>query len=330
MSPKRKKLLTKILIIIVILFIALYLFTWTGNIRCSKVPGLCGIYWGSQSLITGKSQPSVLIVYDPYDVDGLGNPYLLKKTLEDNKRVGVHPAIENINYLSPEKLNGYSLVIVEKAKQISTKNLETFMNYVSKGGRLIWIGDAGTEISKNEDKLLTTGDIEGTYDSNIIGGWARLNNDNYMIRFDEFLEVRYITTYCQIKECIEKEYKVPGYNNQTIIIKYPDHINGKLVPSSKHPLVYALKDYLPTKDDFAIVELLRPVVTPLKLDFGSNLYNNIDKDVSFGQNGVFPLIVVSNSNRVVYYALPPEYLIEEDDETGYFSIIENIISGMLK
>jgi hypothetical protein len=299
-------------------FIGLYLFTWTGNLRCSKIPGLCGIYWGSQSLFTGKSQPSVLIVYNPYDEEGLGNPFLLKKALEDNKRVGVHPAIENINYLSPEKLKGYSLVIVEKSRQISTKNIEIFMNYVSKGGRLVWIGDAGVEID-DSDQLLTKGDIEGTYDSNIVGGWARLNNDNYMIRFDEFIGVSFISTYCTLKECSNKEYEIPDYTNEKIIVKYPNHQNGKLVPSSKHPLVYALRDYLQIKDDFAIVELIRPTITPLKLDFGSNLF--IDTNTSYGTNGVFPFIVVSNSNRVAYYAIPPEYLIEEDDETGYYSII---------
>ena len=70
------------------------------------------------------------------------------------------------------------------------------------------------------------------------------------------------------------------------------------------------------------------MTTPLKLDYGSRLYK--DSNVSYGSEGVFPLIILSNSNRVAYYAMPPEYLIQESDKDKYYSIVENMLYGLLK
>lgn len=314
----------KIIFLIILIIISLYALVWTGYVRCSSIPGMCSIYWGTQTILSGRQQPSVLIVYNPLDTNGLGNPYLLERLLSDKKSLGMHPNMENINYLSPEKLKNVSLVIVERSRKIATQKLEIFMNYVKKGGRLIWVGDAGVDIG-NGDKLLTKGDIDGTVDGNTINGWARLNSDDYLIRFDSFLGVSYNTNYCNVKECTEKTYKIAPDSTKTITIKYPDHENGKLIPSSSHPFVYALKENLPIRDDFAIVTQITPNITPLKIDFGSKLVS--DKG-TFEE--VLPLIVISNANRVAYYALPPEYLAESDDKVKYTSIVENMINGMLK
>jgi hypothetical protein len=71
------------------------------------------------------------------------------------------------------------------------------------------------------------------------------------------------------------------------------------------------------------------MTTPLKLDFGSTHFDS--EKISYGnEEGIFPLIILSNSNKVAYYAMPPEYLIEENDKEKYFSIIENMIYGMVK
>ncbi len=335
MDKTKKKWIGRIILLIIIIIAAIYLFTWTGNIRCRSVPGMCGIYWGIQTLATGKSQPSVMIVYNPDDESGLGNPFLLQKILQDDKHIGIHPNLENIKHLSPEKLKGTSLVIVERSREVSTNSLEMFINYVAKGGRLIWIGDTGIELDDSimtlgdsSDRLLTKGDIDGSYDGNTINGWARLNKHNYMIRFDEFLGVNYIGNFCDYQECITKTYDVPGYDSIKLVNKTPGHSNGVLVPSSRHPLVYGMRNYLQSRDDFAIVQQIRPNITPLKLDFGSKLFK--DQNTSIGNSSVFPLIVVSNSNRVAYYAMPPEYLIEPDDKEKYYSVLENMIDGMVR
>jgi hypothetical protein len=321
-----KKLIWKTAIVLLMIIILLYLLVWAGTMRCRSVPGMCSLYWGTQTLITGKQQPSILIVYNPADVSGLGNPYLLEKTIRDNKVIGMNVRLENINYLSEEKLKKEAMVIVTKSRNISTPKLEMFINYVTKGGRLVWMGDAGVEIENSADTLLTKGDIEGTFDSNTINGWARLNSENYMIRFDDFLGVEYLTNYCDVKECEIKSYSVPG--GIQMEFKRPLANNGVLIPSADHPNVYGLRSYLEVRDNFAIAQVLTPMTTPLKLDYGSKLFK--DLNTSFGDQGVFPLIVLSNSNRVAYYAMPPEYLIEEDDKEKYMSIVENMMYGMLR
>ncbi|MEI8364262.1 MAG: hypothetical protein WCF78_02295 [archaeon] len=327
MDDKQKKIVRRSLFVLLLLIILLFAMIWTGNLRCRSVPGMCNIYWGTQTLITGRTQPSILIIYDPNDQTGLGNPYLLNNIISDKKHLGLHPSLENINYMSPEKLKGVSLVIVERARSMSTNNLTMFQNYVSKGGRLIWIGDAGVDTKDRVDKYLTVGDVDGSYDGNIVGKWARLDNEGYMIRFDEFLGVSYVDTFCNVKDCKEKTYKINEYDNKSIIISYPDYSNGNLIPSPDHPLVYALKSTLPIRDNFAIVEVIGNNAVPLKIDYGSKLFK--DTNTSVGGGDVFPAIVTSNSNKVAYYAIPPEYLSEDEDEDKYFSIIENMIDGMI-
>jgi len=322
-----KKILIKTIVVVIMIIILIYMLVWAGTMRCRSVPGMCSIYWGTQTIFTGKQQPSIVIVYDPSDDQGLGNPYLLEKTIKDNKIIGYNVRLENINHLSEEKIRKDSMVIVNRARKISTPKLEMFMNFVSKGGRLVWIGDAGVEIESQNDSYLTIGDIQGSYDSNVVNGWARLNTDSYMIRFDEFLGVQYLKNYCQVKNCEDKVYPVPG--GLQLPFKRPLTNNGVLIPSSDHPNVYGLRSYLEVKDDFAIVELTKSMTTPLKLDYGSRIYTD-DKNSVGNDSGVFPLIVLSNSNRVAYYAMPPEYLIEEDDKNKYISIVENMIYGMLR
>jgi hypothetical protein len=322
----KRKLILQIVATVIMIIILLYLLVWAGTIRCSSLPGMCSLYWGTQTLFTGKQQPSILIVYDPNDTDGLGNPYLLEKKIKDNKIIGLNARLENINYISEEKLKREALVIVSRARKISTPKLEMFINYVSKGGRLVWIGDAGVEVENQTDTLLTKGDVEGSFDANTINGWARLNADNYMIRFDDFLGVRYNKNYCEVKDCDLKTYKVTS--GLIMEFKKPKSNNGVLIPSTDHKMVYGLRSYLEVKDNFAIVYLSKPMTTPLKLDYGSKLYDS--NKVAQGSQDVFPLIVLSNSNKVAYYAMPPEYLIEDDDENKYYSIVENMLYGMLR
>ncbi|MDD3178661.1 MAG: hypothetical protein PHR26_04030 [Candidatus ainarchaeum sp.] len=325
MDKKKKKLFYKIFSVIILIIILLILLVWTGNIRCSKIPGMCSIYWGTQSLISGKQQPSIMIIHDPFQKEGMGNPYLLQKYLKEGTNSRINSTLENINYISQDKLKGVSLIIVDKAKKISTNQLEMFIDYISKGGRLIWIGDSGTEKDIN-DKFLTKGDLEASFDKNIINPWARLNSENYMIRFDDILGVEYISNYCDIKKCSKKTYEI--IQGQKTEYFSPEQYNGNLIPTKNHPLTYALNDYLKIKDDFSIVTVKGSKIIPLKLDYGSNIYANSTQEI--GDQSIFPLIVVSNSNRVAYYSIPPEYFVENEDKEKYTSIIENIIDGMLK
>ena len=83
---------------------------------------------------------------------------------------------------------------------------------------------------------------------------------------------------------------------------------------------------LPIYDNYTIIKQTEPNPVPLKIEYGSNLFDE-DKN-SYGK--VFDAIVTSNSNLVAYYAIPPEYLAEDDDEEKYYSIIWNMFDGMVR
>lgn len=299
------KWLVRIIFLLIIIIAALFIFIWTGTMRCRSIPGGCNIYWSVMTLITGKQQPSVLILYDPTDQQGLGNPELLKDLLTDRKGVAIHPALADIRYLNSEQLKNVSLVIVEKARKISTLQLITMLNYISQGGRIVWIGDAGTLPDKDKGDMLYVGP-----ENNKENGWVRLTDTNRVIFFNRALGVNFVKNFCDVRDC-----------------DVGDKFTGKLVPiSDTHPLVYGLKPNLPIYDNYSIVTLIEPNPVPLKINFGANLRDANNQ--SYGD--IFDAIITSNSNRVAYYAIPPEYLAEERDKEKYYSIVYNMFEGMVR
>lgn len=298
------KWLVRIIFLLIIILIALFVFIWTGTIRCRSIPGGCNIYWGIMTIVTGKQQPSVLILYDPTDKIGLGNPELLKDLLSDRKGIAIHPTLADIRFLNSEQLKNVSLVVVEKARKISTLQLMTMRNYISQGGRVVWIGDAGIEPNLDKGDRYYVGQ-----ENEKQNGWVRLTDANLIIFFNRTLGVNFVANFCDIRDC-----------------KIGDKFTGKLVPSSdKNPLVYGLKPNLQIYDNYSIITQLEPNPVPLKIDFGANLRDA--NNTVYGD--IFDAIVTSNSNRVAYYAIPPEYLAEETDKEKYFSIIYNMFDGMV-
>jgi len=298
------KWLVRLVFLIVIILISIFVFIWTGTLRCRTVPFGCEVYWGIMTIVTGRNQPSVLILHDPTDTEGLGNPELLRSLLSDKKGLAIHPSIADIRYLNSEQLKNISLIIVEKARQISTLQLITIQNYAAQGGRIVWIGDAGT-IPYEDDTLYA---LSGSKDTN--NGWIRVTDENIVVFFNKFLGVNFVKNFCDIRtSCSKKTF------------------TGKLVTvSQKHPLTYGLKTNLPIYDNYSIVKLTEPNPVPLKIEYGSNLFD--DEKNNYGK--VFDAIVTSNSNLVAYYAIPPEYLAEDDDENKYYSVIWNMFDGMVR
>ena len=299
------KWLVRLIFLVVIIIISIFVFIWTGTIRCRTIPGGCEIYWGIMTIVTGRNQPSVLILHDPTDKEGLGNPEQLRLLLSDKKGLAIHPSIADIRYLNSEQLKNVSLIVVEKARKISTLQMLTIQNYASQGGRIVWIGDAG--VVPYEDDMLFS--APGSKDSN--NGWIRLTDENIIVYFNKFLGVNYVDNFCNIRTCSKKTF------------------TGKLIAvSPDHPLTFGLRTNLPIYDNYSIVKLTEPNPVPLKIEYGSNLFAEDDKTKNYGD--VFDAIVTSNSNLVAYYAIPPEYLAEEDDEEKYYSVIWNMFDGMVK
>ncbi len=319
------------LVLIALIFVLLFLLTFTGVMRCSQLPlfgeAWCDVYWGIKTFVTGS--PKVLIVYGDY---GLGNPIgpepgSLKELLEDPEILGVYPDTMPIDRVNFGNLRNYDIVIVEKAKKIETKELRAFIDFamMPTGGTLIWTGDAGTELGPNDAYAYTT-DKDPKSDVNaIIGPWTRTDGE-YIISFDELLGLRpvdkYKTTFCELSGCPSGTPFLAG--------------NIETEPSGSHPLIYGISRALPLYifqgEDFAVVDTLSGGVTNevLSIDFGSDISSR-----EYDLNRSAPLIVTSGvGERVVYYAMPPELYanprLEQFGKGRYFLPIENMYYGVIK
>ncbi len=134
-----KENIPHIIAIIALALVLLTALTKFGYMRCDDVPGFCGIYYG----IFGE--PKVAIVHGE---GAIGKPEVLRDSLG---KTTVFPTYMNIdNVQSTGILGSYDVVIVEGPKKMSTKTLRVFANYVKKGGKLVWVGDAGTQLGEND------------------------------------------------------------------------------------------------------------------------------------------------------------------------------------
>lgn len=298
-----------IIILLVLVFGLLFLITWGGVIKCKTIPGWCNIYWG----IVG--QPKVLIVYGS---GGLGDHLLLQQYMSDPKLIGVKPNTMNVNNINTGNLKNYSLVIVEEAKEISTEKLKAFIEYVNGGGRLVWTGDAGTELAQGDEYLYADEKTEGATHE-IIGPWTRKTGED-IISFDQLLSVNYVGNFCELKTCTADT----------------DNYVGTLLPeaSSSDPLVFGmasnLRFHVRPDEDFAIVKSISGTDTSelLSVQYGSNIYTNEQKLIGSSS----PLIIKSGfGGRVAYYAMPPELYANPNISSDYqYTLpVENMYVGML-
>lgn len=317
--------------LLVLVFILLFLLTFTGTMKCAQFPVIgeawCDVYWGIKAFTSGT--PKVLIVYGD---SGLGNPIgfgngSLEDLLSDPKILGVHSDKLHIDNVSFGAIKSYDIVIVDRAKQIETKQLRAFIDYAMQptGGTLVWTGDAGTQLGP-DDHYLYTEDKDPEADINkIIGPWARQDGE-YKISFDELLGVRPIdnnkVTFCQLGMCKQnKETRVGNLETE---------------PSGKHPLINGISRTLPlyvfNGEDLALVETISGSNTTevLSLKFGSELGMG-----GYDLNKSVPLIVTAGiGERIIYYAMPPEYFANpkllEAGKQPYLLPLENLYYGILK
>ncbi|MFA5763204.1 MAG: hypothetical protein WC915_00135 [archaeon] len=301
----------KVFGILVLLIVILFVLTWSGIVGCSQIPYFCDVYE------TVLGEPRVLIVYGD---EGLGNPEELKLLLQSPKNVGA-TAIDmtHIDRLSQGNLSKYRLVIVEKAKQLSIDQLSMFVDYVNlAGGRLVWIGDAGTQ--RPDDELENLKDVNN---AKLIldNPWARAKEEETkynVLNFDEFLGLRYVGNYCKEFNCNTKSFSV-GIMSPEI--------------TYSHPLIYgahpSLEMRMSPEREMSLVKQFSNLSTSnivLSLDMGSakdGIANKFSRYV--------PLITTSGTGeRIAYYAYPLEYFCQDNNyPNACILYVKNMYYGML-
>jgi len=305
-----------VLTLILLIMIILGIMTWAGVTKCSAIPGWCSVYY----LFAGE--PNILIVYGE---TGLGDPFLLEKAIENPEYLGKRAEMVQLKNISPGLLKNYKLVIVDRAKKMSTEEISLFIDYVSEGGKLVWIGDSGTEPYDTDLMLLESDRSPGMADTEI-GPWARkqIKDDaNYSVDLDKLLSVSFIGNYCDIKTCGD-EFPFIGYFRKA--------------PGPTHDLVKGLDPRFEMRADFSVVKK--------RLDKYNNEVLTVDafsaiidekglvkpKGTNYGD--VFSIIMVSSASglgeTIVYFAVPPETFSMEGQPNKTFLFVENMYYALLE
>ncbi len=311
MDAKTQNNATHIIILLVLALALLGVLIYTGLVGCNAIPSGCDIYY---SLLKG-GKPQVLIAYGD---SGLGDYAKLESALNDRSALNINVRSMEVSRLSYGNIRGYDMIIVERAKKICSKQLRILEYYVNNGGKLVWTGDAGTELcyDKGDEMLKGSEREEGGSDS-YIGPWARRDGDR-QLSFDELLGLDYKGNLCELTSCSEGEEK------------------GRIeVIETSQKLVKGLSPSIPFKSEFAVTQLKNAVDVRLiaVLDYGTNLLGQSSapwmpaSKQDFGKK--LPFIVSSGAGeRVAYYAAPIESFID-DSEHPYKALIEQMYYGML-
>lgn len=317
----------KIGILVILLLVLSALLIHFNIVSCGFYSQVgCEVYYG----IIAGGKPRVLIVHAN---SGMGDPQLLFDTLK-SARIGARVSTRELESTTLPLLQQNQLVIVEKAQKMSLQDIKMFQDYASRGGRLIWTGDAGTKKNDNESDqnyFLKFSDRKVGGSEEFIGPWARRSGDN-QVSFDYLLGVQFVGNYCTIKACDKSE--ITGYFD---------------FPNQSDKLSNGLTQGLPFYGDFSLVKLndsgTQKVIA--FIDYRANFIsdkNNAAGDYfwlskesqNFGRN--FPAIVSSGlGGRVAYYSFPPEYFVSEqmpvdkttEEKIAYWGLIENMYFGML-
>ncbi|MFH1256178.1 MAG: hypothetical protein V1494_02695 [Candidatus Diapherotrites archaeon] len=313
-----------LVLLIVMVLVLLGVVSWVFGCSVIPLPKWCDAYW----FVMGS--PKVLIVHGS---EGLGDPDLLRLSLSDPEHLGVRAQTQDLGRISLGNLKQYQLVIVEKAKKISTDKLKVFMDYVDQGGRLVWTGDAGTELDAG-DEFLYKDELEEGKPHEIISPWMR-KKDGKVVGFGDFLGVEFLGNFCdgKIKDCSE-----------------PFPAIGVIdVPNTDHELVQAARQGLLLFGNMAITEAVEdaPSTIVASIDYRGSLITNDGRDL--GRS--FPLIITNGlGEKVAYYAIPPEQFVSDglaeklqtmnlcgsqnasqpDKGCYYWNFLEKMYSGMIK
>lgn len=308
-----------IAIMIILILILLGVISWIFGCETvgNFIPSWCDLYWDIMRWGSG-GEPLVLIVYGD---GGLGDHQLLYDSMSDPNHLRVRPNMIHLDRITIGTLKQYDLVIVEEAREISTDKLETFLDYIEQGGRLVWTGDAGTELAPGDEYLYHDEVHEDSNKHEVLGPWQRKHN-NKIVAFSEFIGVEYIGNYCDFKDCDEDEAPWIGMFD---------------AQNRNHELVYGVAEGLKMYGDFSIVDIADNAYTVrvLDVDFMSDLVTDDGRNLG----RVFPVIVTTGlGERVAYYSIPPEMFLSKempvDPDSGeriqYWLFLDSMYDGMLK
>lgn len=287
-------------VLVVVLLVVLTKFQW---IHCSQIPGWCNIYCD----VIVRSHSQVAILYGG-EGDGIGNPYIDAAhpgSLEERIR-SLRPDIALVPIpvadLSFGLLRRYDVVILERAKNVTSRQTRVLADYLERGGTLVLVGDSATvhaidaydvleaeqknasfyrELSRN--LIIRNETWDSAYAKESIKRWQEsvsfdILNDSSRVR----------TGFRLLKSAVAADYNKTVYRSRghfaNLTIVRPDHLVAKgLVRTLTNTFI----------QEYAVVH-----VDPSAADVLAFLEDGADR---------YPGILETRfAGRVIYFAFPPE------------------------
>ncbi len=186
MDREKIRTVVNVALLLVGLVAILYLATKYGYIHCSALPHWCSIYSSINTALYGRVYPSVAVLYGD---EGLGDPDYIVKYFREKCRMNVRGL--DIDRVSLGNLQGYDVVVVERARYLTAAQLEMLWDFVAGGGKLVIIGDVGVE--GPEEEYLTWKDLGEESREGIVNPWDRKRRDGVVVDFGaSVLGLRYL------------------------------------------------------------------------------------------------------------------------------------------
>lgn len=272
-TPPGKTFLSDImhlLVLAVLLVVLMVVLTKFKIVHPSVLPGWQGFYCG---VVEGKHSEIAIVTSQT----GSGNADALY-TLLSNERPDLLISLIETRDLSPQLLARYELVILEQAKDISFKSMDSLQAYLDKGGSLVWTGDSLSNQQPDAGDIAEAkkkNETEKNFSTKSGGKWNSYY-DYFLDRtkqegFGAFGE-QFIGTYITTKT-------VPQGNLKLIL---DDHL-----------LVMGLVRNLPLKKNTQVTE----VNTGSGLALIASMPQNADEEIS-------AIVEQKYVGKIIYFAVP--------------------------
>jgi hypothetical protein len=285
-------------VLVLVLLVVLTKFQW---IHCSQVPGWCNVYC---NVIT-RSHTQVAMLFGPQG-DGIGNPTGIGSL--ENKIRAIRPDLAFVPLpvvdLGAGVLKRFDVVILERAKTLTSLQVKVLLDYVKGGGTLVVVGDSATVHTIDPFDVLQAERERDLFLQRLQGELVKRNESTDSQYFNSSIEAWKKTSaydilnssnttrygFRQMVDVLAAEYNrtivKPRGDYTNLTIARPDHLVSK-------GLLYTLNNT--QIQEYAVVQ-----ADPSRADILAFI-----QDGSARYPGIFE---TRFAGKVIYFAFPPEYV----------------------
>lgn len=141
-----------LVVLVVLLLVVLTKFQW---VHCSQIPGWCNVY--CNSIMRTHSRVGLISGFD-----GIGDPDALYSAIQKQRGYTYIERLD-VGQLSSGVLKTYDLVVLERMKSVTSRQAQAIRDYASRGGSILWIGDAASNQTADPYDVLKANETNNTF-----------------------------------------------------------------------------------------------------------------------------------------------------------------------